>query len=108
MAKEKGVETARGVLESAEGICPGSREVADGLLCTLGPIDGGESARAGQLGQWPGVSAVRFDAITGLLGGSDGATPQQSSSFFVRYRSSQEPQGPASETPIRCCAFAGM
>jgi len=68
MAEEKGFATDRGVREIAEGLFPGTREVAEGLSFHLGHIDGGERARAGQPGQWPGVSAVRLDALTGLWG----------------------------------------
>jgi hypothetical protein len=68
MAEEKGWEAALGVLESAAGIFPGSREVAAGGVGHLGHRDGGEIARAGQPGPWPGVSAVCLDAITGLCG----------------------------------------
>jgi hypothetical protein len=64
----KGVETARGSLESTAGIgaCPG--EVAPGCLVHLGDIDRGASPRARQAGQWHGVPAGRLDAVTGLVG----------------------------------------
>ena len=43
-----------------------------------------------------------------FLGMREGATTQQSSSLVFRYRESQEPQGPASETTLRCVACDGI
>jgi hypothetical protein len=63
-----GCAPQRGGGESAAGLVPGTRAGAAGLLCPLGHRDGGASARACQTCAWSGGSAVRGDAITGLLG----------------------------------------
>src|SRR5262249_24898351 len=68
VAAYQGVATARGGLASTEGLFPGSRAVAAGRSFTLGPSDGGASARAGRPGPWPGGAAVPGGAVPGLVG----------------------------------------
>jgi hypothetical protein len=68
VTQQEGFETELGVLQVAEGIFTRPREIAHGFSFDFGDLDEGESPRAGQAGQWSGVSALRFDAITGLVG----------------------------------------
>ena len=82
--EQEGFQMDLGLLEIAESIFTGPREIAYGFLFDLRHRDRGEIPRARQAGQWHGVSAVRFDPITGLVGIRDGTTTQPSSPFFVR------------------------
>src|SRR5262249_12523649 len=67
MAEQEGFEAKLGVLEIAEGIFTGPRQVPNGFIFHLGDRDHGEIARARQAGQLHGVSAVGFDAVTGFF-----------------------------------------
>jgi hypothetical protein len=66
------VESTRGVRKIAEGIFTGPSAVSYGFIFDCGDIDPGEITRARQPGQWPGVPAVGFAAVTGLLGNECG------------------------------------
>ena len=68
VSEQERFESKLGVFESAEGIFTGSAEVATGFVFHLGDIDAGEVTGAHQAGQWHGVPAVGFDAVTGLFG----------------------------------------
>jgi hypothetical protein len=68
VSQQAGVETELGVWQIAEGLFPRPCEIAHGFIFALGDRDESESPRAGQPGQWHGVSAIRFDPLTGLLG----------------------------------------
>jgi hypothetical protein len=61
-------EAKRGIFESAEGICTCPGEIPDGFICHRGDIDHREITRAGQSGQWHGVSAVGVDPIAWWVG----------------------------------------
>jgi hypothetical protein len=80
--EQKGVETALGIFESAEGIfaCPG--EIAHSFVFHRGNRDRGASPRARQAGQWHGVSAVGFDTIPSLFGNQRGGHAPASIAFF--------------------------
>src|SRR4029450_10898119 len=68
VTQQEGFETELGVFQVAEGIFTRPREIAHGFIFDFGDIDEGEIPRAGQSGQLSGVSAIRFDAITGVVG----------------------------------------
>ena len=68
VSQPEGVETELGILKIAEGIFARPREIANGFIFDFGDIDEGEIPRAGQSGSLYGVSAIRFDASTGLFG----------------------------------------
>jgi hypothetical protein len=68
MSQQERLEAKFGVFASAEGICTGPAEVANGFIFKAGDIDGGEIPRACQPGPWPGVPAVGVDPIPGLCG----------------------------------------
>ena len=73
-------------LEIADGIFPRPAEVADGCILHHGDIHRRESPARASLAN---CTASRRSVLTrspACLGISDGATTQQSSSFFVRYR----------------------
>jgi hypothetical protein len=76
------LETKRGVFEIAEGIGTGPREGATRFLCPLGNLDPSELPRAGQAGQWPSISTVRFDPITRLCGEQRGGDDPAIVPFF--------------------------
>ena len=67
VAEQKRLEATLGVLEVAEGICTGPRQSPHGFSFDLRDLDGGELPRARQAGQWLGVPAVGFDAVTGFF-----------------------------------------
>jgi len=73
VSEQEGFEAKLGVLEIAEGIFTGPRQVPDGFIFHLGDIDRGEISRASQAGQLQGVSTVCFDPITGLFGNEGGS-----------------------------------
>jgi hypothetical protein len=68
VAQQEGFEPELGVFQIAEGIFTRPREIAHGCIVNLGDRDKGEIPRAGQSGSLYGVSAIRFDASTGLFG----------------------------------------
>jgi len=96
LSQQKGFETELGIFEIANGIFTRPGEIPDGFIFPLGARDHRELTRAGEPGQWSGVSAVGVDPIIWFGGLNEGATPQQSSPLCVRERESQAPQGPAS------------
>jgi hypothetical protein len=68
VSPQEGFETELGILKSTAGIFARPSEIANGFVFNRGDIDGGEIPRACQPGQLHGVSAVRVDAVTSLLG----------------------------------------
>jgi hypothetical protein len=68
LPEEAGCETECGILEIAAGLCTRPAEIPNGFLFAPGDLHHGESTRARQASQWPGVPAVRFDPILRLLG----------------------------------------
>jgi hypothetical protein len=68
VTQHEGFETELGVFQIAAGICTRPCESATSFLFDLGDIDESAVPRAGQSGQLYGVSAIRFDSITGLFG----------------------------------------
>jgi hypothetical protein len=68
VSQHKSVETARGSLKLAAGRFARPRESAHDVIVERGDLDRGESPRACQASPWHGGSAVRCDAVTGLLG----------------------------------------
>jgi len=73
VSAQEGFAATCGVLESAEGLFTGPRQVPDGVIFHLGDRDRGAISRASEAGQWQGVSTVCFDPITGLLGHEGGS-----------------------------------
>ena len=69
---QAGVEPKLGVLQIAEGICTGPREVANRFLVDLGDRDHSAIPRAGQAGQWPSISTVSCDPIARFVGDQRG------------------------------------
>jgi hypothetical protein len=72
VSESAGLETARGGLESAEGVCTCPGEVAARFLFDLGDRARGEVPRAGQAGHWYRVPAVGVDAVAGFVGDQRG------------------------------------
>jgi len=68
VSEQEGLETERGGLKSTEGVCTCPGEIATGFICDCGDIDRSEIPRAGQPGQWHGVSAVGCDPIPRFWG----------------------------------------
>ena len=107
-SQHKGVTTALGGFASAAGLCTRPGEIAHGGIVDLGDIDGGEITWAGPAGEWHRLLAVGFDTGAGLPRAPGGTTTQLSSPCWVRYRSRQSPQGPASSTTMRGVACDGI
>jgi len=63
MAEQEGLETERGGLQSAEGVCTRPGESTQSFLVHLRDINHGEITRTGQAGPLHGVCAVRFAPI---------------------------------------------
>ena len=61
LSQHKGVQTARGVLASADDLFTRPGAIAHGCIVDGGDIDGGEIPGAGQAGAWPRVPAVGCD-----------------------------------------------
>jgi hypothetical protein len=96
VSEQAGLEAKLGVLEIAEGICTGPSAITNGFIFNLGTETPVRSPERASLAS---CTASRRSVLTrspAFLGISDGATTQQSWPCFVRYRESQEPQGPAS------------
>ena len=107
-SQHKGVTTALGGFASAAGLCTRPGEIAHGGIVDLGDIDGGEITWAGPAGEWHRLPAVEFDTGAGLPRSPGGTTTQPSSPCWVRYRSRQSPQGPASSPTMRGLACDGI
>jgi hypothetical protein len=82
LSQHKGFETALGVFESAEGIFTRPGEIPDGFIFHLGDRDHRESPRAGEPGQWHGVSTVGFDPIAWFVGDQRGGHHPAVVAFF--------------------------
>jgi len=82
LSQHKGLGTDRGVFAIADGIFTRPGESPDGFLFHLGDIDHGESTRAGEPGQLPGVSAVGFDPIAWFVGDQRGGHPPAGVAFL--------------------------
>lgn len=68
LAEQAGLETALGILQVADRIVARPGEITDRFIVHGGDLHGGQVSRAGQAGQLPGVTAVRFDPIPSLCG----------------------------------------
>jgi hypothetical protein len=82
LSQQKGFETERGVFEIAAGICTRPGESPDGFIFHRGDRDHGESPRAGEPGQWQGVSAVGCDPIAWFGGDQSGCHDPAVVAFF--------------------------
>jgi hypothetical protein len=63
VAEHDGFQTARGGLQIAEGVFTCPDEITKSFICHPRDIDHSEITRAGQAGQWHGISAVGCDPI---------------------------------------------
>ena len=70
--RKKAVESKRGVLEIADGICTGPREIPEGFIFHFWDIHRGEIPRAREPGQLHGVPAIGFDPIPRFFGDQRG------------------------------------
>jgi hypothetical protein len=108
LAEQESFEAQLGVLKIAAGLVPSPRQGPHGFRCHLGHRDRSASPERASRARGPASLRLVVTRSPDLLGLSEGATPQELSPLVVRDRESPEPQGPASETNMRCGAFAGI
>ena len=82
LSQPTGVETALGVVESAEGRFTRPGAIAPGVIRDRGDRDRGELPRARQAGPWHGVPAGGVDPVARLLGAQRGGPHPALVAFF--------------------------